>query len=92
LPLTAAARVAVDFMIENRRLPIISVDDDRKSTYQDADLLAGSGDEEAEARPPSTAQQEQEDQVLAPDGPVGGEEPDQPSNGASKGNEPEKTS
>lgn len=92
LPLTAAARVAVDFMIENRRLPIISVDDDRKSTYQDADLLAGPGDEEAEARPPSTAQQEQEDQVLAPDGPVGGEEPDQPSNGASKGNEPEKTS
>ncbi len=87
LPLTAAARVAVDFMIENRRLPIISGDSEKPPTYQDADLLAGSSEDKKE-RPP-TARQDQEDQVLAPDGPVGNEEKGEPSNGAKKASEPE---
>lgn len=90
LPLTAAARVAVDFMIENRRLPIISVEEDRTSSHQDADLLAKPAPE-SEPEESSTMKQEQEDQILAPDGPVGGEEPGEPSNGTSRAREPEKT-
>jgi predicted PurR-regulated permease PerM len=81
LPLTAAARVAVDFMIENRRLPIISVEDD-ESLAPDGEML---GREEPDNEtPPPTTEQDQKDQVLAPDGPVGQEDDDAPSNGTSK--------
>jgi hypothetical protein len=65
LPLTAAARVAVDFMIENRRLPIIAVDDDTPSA-PDGELLVR--DEPEQGTPPPTTAQDLQDQVLAPDG------------------------
>jgi predicted PurR-regulated permease PerM len=92
LPLTAAARVAVDFMIENRRLPIISVDDDQRLA-PDGELLTAEGDDERE--PPPTTEQDPHDQILAPDGPAVGAEvvDDAPQNGASKkSEEPERAS
>lgn len=67
LPLTAAARVAVDFMIENRRLPLVVVDDQRLAP--DGELLTRSDSQEDE--PPPIPEQDLEDQVLAPDGAVG---------------------
>src|SRR5688572_14173396 len=79
LPLTAAARVAVDFMIENRRLPLVTVDDDvdddEMPTAPDGELLAP--EPEGETKPPqspSTMKQDQEDMVLAPDGPAAEED------------------
>ena len=90
LPLTAAARVAVDFMIENRRLPIIAVEEDQPLA-PDGELLVydKSDDVPSTAKadtdkgvPPPTTHQDQEDQVLAPDGPTGNEET--PDNGSSE--------
>lgn len=90
LPLTAAARVAVDFMIENRRLPIIAVDDDMPMA-PDGELLVR--DEPEQATPPPTTAQDSQDQVLAPDGSAVPEE-DASGNGRSHktAGEPEKAS
>jgi hypothetical protein len=91
LPLTAAARVAVDFMIENRRLPIISVEDDQVLA-PDGEIVPSERGEPRPEGPPPTTEQDPDDHVLAPDGPVG-EDDDAPSNGASKKAEaPEKAS
>jgi predicted PurR-regulated permease PerM len=91
LPLTAAARVVADFMIENRRLPVIVVENGEgengdNPVAPDGELLETN--ESAESR--STLEGDQDDQILAPDGPVGEVDDDAPQNGASEKTE-EKT-
>lgn len=66
LPLTAAARVAVDFMIENRRLPLIAVEDEQ-SLAPDGELFVP--DEKPSDQTPSTTEQDPTDEILAPDNP-----------------------
>lgn len=73
LPLTAAARVAIDFTIENRRLPLITVEEGAPSEEPSEDDEPPNGDESSDALP-STADQDVTDQILAPDGASADEE------------------
>lgn len=88
LPLTAAARVIADFMIENRRLPIIVVEGSDEAAQEepetpDGELLAGE-DRTGTGEPPSTVEGDLDEQVLAPDGPTAEEDENAPHNGASR--------
>jgi predicted PurR-regulated permease PerM len=88
LPLTAAARVAVDFMIVNRRLPLMPVEEEQVLAPDGVPVQEGAGPE-LPAGPANVS----DDQVLAPDGlPVA--EADQRGNGtaeAERSQEREKT-